>query len=255
MIKTLLTTTAIVLVTTAASFAAPMGSAALKTLATTGASGDYASEIGGSSYDKIGGNPTGWDFGAINITLPSDALIANEFFAPHVAVAQDGTVTVMVAPHLFVGGEVVHGAGPNDSFVVVAADGSYERFDYSDDIAMAPAPSTALYTLATTGAAGDYAAKIGGTFYDEIGGSPVAFEYSVATPWQSVANTLLADGEFLAPHFAVSADGSTITLMVAPHLFSNGELMKGAGPDDSFIVIKGDSAERFDYSVDVATSK
>lgn len=113
-------------------------------------------------------------------------------------------------------------------------------------------PSDGLKTLAETGWADDYAAEVGGTAYDEIGGSPLMFDYAVDTPWQATAMELLGEGEFLAPHFA-DVNG-IIVLMVAPHLFVDGELMKGANPQkDNFIVVyQNGSAERFDYSDDVA---
>ena len=115
----------------------------------------------------------------------------------------------------------------------------------------APSASEGLKTLAQTGWANVYASEIGGVAYDEIGGNPAAFEYAVATPWQAAANEFLNEGEFLAPHFA-HKDG-IITIMVAPHLFVDGMLMKGANVEkDSFIVINSDGKNgvRYDYSED-----
>ena len=115
--------------------------------------------------------------------------------------------------------------------------------------AAAPVASEGLFTLATTGWADDYAGEVNGLAFDETGGKPGAFEYATPTDL-SVAKTLLGEGEFLAPHFAISPNGD-ITIMVAPHLFANGELMKGANVNkDHFIVISGGEAERFDYSED-----
>lgn len=122
--------------------------------------------------------------------------------------------------------------------------------------------SEGLKTLATTGFADAYAAEIGGKAYDKTGGKPGAFTYAKtvfngkAPAALAEAKTLLGAGEFLAPHFAVSADGNTITVMVAPHLLVDGAVVKGAGNDDSFIVVQarrkgGDNtfeAKRFDYS-------
>ena len=114
------------------------------------------------------------------------------------------------------------------------------------------APSTGLHTLATTGWADDYAAEIGGKAYDETGGSPAMFTYAVETPWQEAAMAELNEGEFLAPHFAIT-NGGSVVVMIAPHLFVDGELMKGAGPDDNFITIdSAGNTERYDYSRDVA---
>ena len=114
----------------------------------------------------------------------------------------------------------------------------------------APSASAGLYTLATTGWAQDYAGEVDGLFFDETGGKPGAFEYATPTDL-SLAKTTLGNGEFLAPHFSISPNGD-ITVMVAPHLFLDGELLKGANVNkDHFVVISGGEATRYDYSEDV----
>ena len=110
--------------------------------------------------------------------------------------------------------------------------------------------SDGLFTLATTGWADEYAAEIGGTAYDKTGGMPGMFTYEVDTDL-SAARAKLKEGEFLAPHFALSSDG-TVTVMVAPHLLVNGEVMAKANvQQDNFIVIfPNGKAARYDYSDD-----
>ena len=72
-------------------------------------------------------------------------------------------------------------------------------------------------------------------------------------PWVAEAEELLERNEFLAPHWLHGYDNK-IYIMVAPHLKVDGEVVKGAGPDDNFIVVKykkGEwKAKRFDYSED-----
>jgi len=115
----------------------------------------------------------------------------------------------------------------------------------------APAPSNGLFTLATTGWADEYAGEIGGLAFDETGGKPGMFTYAVDVDL-SPARALMGEGEFLAPHFSIAPNGD-VTVMVAPHLFLDGMLMKGANVNkDHFVVISGGVAERFDYSADVA---
>ena len=123
---------------------------------------------------------------------------------------------------------------------------------FSASVFAAPSPSTGLYELATTGWADAYAAEIGGNAYDKTGGMPGKFTYDVDKELQlSSARELLGEGEFLAPHFAISPKGE-LTIMVAPHLLVDGEVVKGAGQPDNFIVVNTfGKAERFDYSDDV----
>lgn len=111
----------------------------------------------------------------------------------------------------------------------------------------APVASDGLFTLATTGWADDYAAEVGGLAFDEVGGKPGKFEYTVDVNLDP-ARALMGAGEFLAPHFSISPNGD-VTVMVAPHLFLDGELMKGANVNkDHFVVISGGEATRYDYS-------
>ncbi len=133
--KTFISTIAIAMIAAGSAMAgAPTTpSAGLKTLATTGWADDYANANGGVAYDKTGGGhemftydvATPWQFTAMSYLNPG------EFLAPHFAVV-DGDVVIMVAPHLVGSMGVVKGAGNPDSFIVVRADGSSDRFDYSD---------------------------------------------------------------------------------------------------------------------------
>ena len=140
---------------------------------------------------------------------------------------------------------------------VLATVAATSAFAHSSDNVYA---SPELATLAKTGWADDFAAANGGLAFDETGGMPGMFTYATPTDLSSaraLLNHTLSLGkgysEFLAPHFAILPDGS-IWVMVAPHLLVDGELVKGIGPNDNFIVIKADgSAKRFDYSDDVAT--
>ena len=114
--------------------------------------------------------------------------------------------------------------------------------------------SEGLFTLATTGWADVMVQEGKGIAYDEIGGKPGAFEYvRDFSAQEAAAAELLGDGEFTAPHWLVGFDGS-FYVMVAPHLFVNGMLMKGANEHkDHFIVVDKDGvATRYDYSADVA---
>ena len=92
---------------------------------------------------------------------------------------------------------------------------------------------------------------MGGSSYHKTGGNPVTFTYAVETPWMDTAKSLLKTSEFLAPHFWVAPSGH-VYVMVAPHLLVDGKVMKGAGPDDNFIIVAGDAVKRFDYSMDVS---
>ena len=119
-----------------------------------------------------------------------------------------------------------------------------------------------LYTLATTGSGDALAAEYGGISLHHVGGSPGAFEYIAGRVLtDDFASDLLGDGEFLAPHFW-QKDGM-VFIMVAPHLFIDGELNKGAGPKDNWVQVKLDelgnpiaeTAERYDYSDDVVKTE
>ena len=118
--------------------------------------------------------------------------------------------------------------------------------------AATPAPSEGLYVLATTGWADLYAAETGGLAFDKTGGEPGMFTYDVPVDL-SAARAILGEGEFLAPHFHISLEDKSVTVMVAPHLLVDGEVKKGANEfKDNFIVISGGEAVRYDYSDDVA---
>ncbi|MBC6414717.1 MAG: hypothetical protein GDA45_07560 [Chromatiales bacterium] len=118
-------------------------------------------------------------------------------------------------------------------------------------LAEVPAPSKGLFVLATTGWADLYAEEIGGLAFDNTGGKPGAFEYAVPVNLEP-AKALLNEGEFLAPHFAISLEDKSVTIMVAPHLKVGDKVFKGENEyKDHFIVINGEEATRYDYSKDV----
>lgn len=88
----------------------------------------------------------------------------------------------------------------------------------------------------------------------EYEGRGVSIHAMPEGPWVMVAEEELEMNEFLAPHWLHGYDNK-IYIMVAPHLKIDGEVVKGAGPDDNFIVVKYNKkgeweAERFDYSED-----
>ncbi len=136
--KTLISAVVIALATTTGAMAheAPAASDGLFTLATTGWADDYAAEEAGMAFDKTGGGhemftydvETPWQFTAMAYLEPG------EFLAPHFAMV-NGDVVIMVAPHLVGSMGVVKGAGQPDNFIVVRADGSSDRYDYSVDVA------------------------------------------------------------------------------------------------------------------------
>lgn len=102
----------------------PSASEGLYLLATTG-SGDVRAEEGfGKSYHHTGGKPGAFTY---EIDTPwmaaAEALLGEgEFLAPHFLVNWSGDIDIMVAPHLLVDGKVMHGAGPDDSFIRISAD-------------------------------------------------------------------------------------------------------------------------------------
>ena len=68
----------------------------------------------------------------VDLSAARELLNPMEFLAPHFAILPDGSVWVMVAPHLIVDGAVIKKIGPDDHFIVIR-DGKAERFDYSTD--------------------------------------------------------------------------------------------------------------------------
>lgn len=128
-------------------------------------------------------------------------------------------------------------------------------FAITSAAAAAPAPSEGLFTLATTGWADSMAREGKGTAFDEVGGKPGAFEYAKDfSVSEALAAELLGEGEFTAPHWLDGFDGKDY-IMVAPHLFLDGQLMKGANVNkDHFIVVDpaAGTAVRYDYSDDIA---
>ena len=128
----------------------------LATLAQTGWADDFAAANGGLAFDETGGMPGMFTYDTpIDLSAARALLEANEFLAPHFAILPDGSIWVMVAPHLvYADGEsyvdadgqidvasgltLMKGAGPDDNFIVIKADGSADRYDYSDDVATVP---------------------------------------------------------------------------------------------------------------------
>ena len=140
------------------------------------------------------------------------------------------------------------------SFVIAALAAVVSTAAVAEDMMMkppAPMGSEGLYVLATTGWANLYAKETGGLAFDETGGMPGFFTYDVPVDL-SAARALLGEGEFLAPHFHISTEDKSVTIMVAPHLLVDGKVVKGANPNkDNFIVISGAEAARYDYSEEV----
>ena len=115
----------------------PGPSAGLKTLAETGWADDHAARYNGKAYDNTGGSPAMFTYVVETPWQPAAMALLGEgeFLAPHFSDI-GGTIYIMVAPHLLVDGEVVHGGNVNkDHFIVIYPSGNAERFDYSDDIA------------------------------------------------------------------------------------------------------------------------
>ena len=121
----------------------------------------------------------------------------------------------------------------------------------------APMNSEGLKALALTGWATKMAEEGRGASFDKDGGMPGAFTYEGSLmPGEMEANMLLGEGEFLAPHYLATWDGSRI-VMVAPHLIVDGKVVKGANPNkDHFIVVYNATGEmgipeavRYDYSM------
>ena len=116
----------------------PYNTDGLYVLATTGWADDRASEGYGIAYDKTGGKPGAFTYMDSDMMVPGyDAavklLAKGEFLAPHYIDNWDGSIDIMVAPHLLADGEVMHGANVFKNHIIrVMADGSAQRFEVED---------------------------------------------------------------------------------------------------------------------------
>lgn len=238
---------------------APQNSPGLKILATTGNPDQRAAEGYGRSFHHTGGSPVEFTYAIKTpwMDAAKEVLRDGEFLAPHFIWNNDGSITLMIAPHLFVDGKLLKGQGQPDNFVHITVDGVAYRYDYSETFEtlayLTPvAPSHGLHILATKGSGDELLKERGeGYSYHAIGGNPVRFEFD-GNNHHNAPESLLRDGEFYAPHFYVTNNG-TKYVMVAPHLFKDGTLLEGAGPDDNFVIVYPDgSAVRYDYSEEVA---
>ena len=111
----MLAAVAATIASTAAFATTPMPTPGLKVLAETGWADDRAAEGFGTAYDKTGGMPGAFTYMGTDAMVPGYAaatalLMEGEFLAPHYIQNHDGSVDVMVAPHLLKDGMVMKGA-------------------------------------------------------------------------------------------------------------------------------------------------
>ena len=239
----------------------PSASEGLYLLATTG-SGDVRAEEGfGKSYHHTGGKPGAFTY---EIDTPwmaaAEALLGEgEFLAPHFLVNWSGDIDIMVAPHLLVDGKVMHGAGPDDSFIRISAD-RVNAF-YSSSVVgaevSAEANGDSIYTGAFEGStsvtlegitvSGELSFVEGNGVYNATGvGTVTGGNLPYAEAVDFVNTNADAIGELAAGAIDTYIDGlSNSTVSVSASL-----LKEEGGKADLIVSISG--AKRFDYSDDIA---
>ena len=120
----------------APAMATPFATDGLKVLAETGWADDRAAEGYGIAYDKDGGVPGAFTYSGAMVpgyAAATALLMEGEFLAPHYIDNWDGSVDVMVAPHLLKDGMVMKGANVNkDHFIRVDKDGVAMRYSFSE---------------------------------------------------------------------------------------------------------------------------
>ena len=249
----------------------PSASEGLYLLATTG-SGDVRAEEGfGKSYHHTGGKPGAFTY---EIDTPwmaaAEALLGEgEFLAPHFLVNWSGDIDIMVAPHLLVDGKVMHGAGPDDSFIRISADrvnafytATFESATI-DGVATgstdAPDSMVGPYSLldsATLSAAAQAIGVDGGSASSVVNNGQFTVTGSATTSNKAAADFAAANIDAVnAAIDAAIADGFEFTLDDGSYTVEDGQLTltvtnTEGGKADLIVSISG--AKRFDYSADVA---